>query len=144
MNPKHRHRARIIVLQSLFSSVFRHQAPNQIFEYLMKDQNTDKIDVEFAHKLIEGVNSQLSLLDEQITDHAPEWPIDKIAPIDRHVLEIGLFELLYMQEETPELVSINEAVELAKQFGNDNSSKFVNAVLSAVYEKSGAREKIKK
>jgi N utilization substance protein B len=88
-------------------------------------------DPEFITKLVKGVDGKQAELDATLQPVAPEWPIDQIARMDRVTLRIGLYELLY-QRDTPPKVVINEAVELAKSFGGDNSSKFVNGVLGTV------------
>jgi N utilization substance protein B len=82
---------------------------------------------------VKGVAAKASKLDEQLQPIAPGWPIDQIARIDRNVLRIGLYELLHTADTVPPKVVINEAVELAKAFGSDNSSKFVNGVLGTAY-----------
>jgi ADP-ribose pyrophosphatase YjhB (NUDIX family) len=89
-------------------------------------------------KLLDGVLQKQSELDLVIEKAAPEWPIDRIAPVDRNILRLGLYELLFAdRKEVPAKVAINEAIELAKQFGGDNSSRFVNGVLGAVYKEIG-------
>ena len=80
-----------------------------------------------------GVIAAQEDLDNRIRPLAPEWPIEQIARIDRNVLRLGLFELLYRKDQVPPKVAINEAVELAKAFGSDNSSKFINGVLGTAY-----------
>jgi N utilization substance protein B len=90
-------------------------------------------DTEFVRDLTQGVFKEMDKLDEELQPLAPEWPISTISAIDRNVLRIGLFELTRRQESVPPKVVINEAVELAKAFGSDNSSKFVNGVLGTAY-----------
>jgi len=90
---------------------------------------------EFVWKLIKEVVEHLPQIDKIIGKAAPEWPIEQITIIDRNVLRIGLYELLYEnKEEVPPKVAINEAIELAKTFGGENSGKFVNGVLGTVYK----------
>jgi len=90
---------------------------------------------EFIWKLINGVKKQLSQIDRIISQAAPEWPIEQISIVDRNILRIGLYELLYAdQKEVPPKVAINEAIELAKHFGGENSGKFVNGVLGTVFK----------
>ena len=84
--------------------------------------------------LLYGVVEKQVELDDKLQPMAPEWPISQIARIDRNVLRIGLFELLHMRETVPPKVAINEAVELAKAFGSDNSSKFINGVLGTAFK----------
>ncbi|MEK7076605.1 MAG: transcription antitermination factor NusB, partial [Patescibacteria group bacterium] len=89
---------------------------------------------EFAWKIMKGVVEHLHEIDKIIEKAAPEWPLDKIAIVDRNVLRIGLYELLYADhEEVPPKVAINEAVEVTKNFGGINSGKFVNGVLGNIY-----------
>jgi 8-oxo-dGTP pyrophosphatase MutT (NUDIX family) len=89
-------------------------------------------------KLLDGVMAKQPELDLVIEKAAPEWPIDRISPVDRNILRLGLYELLFAdRKEVPAKVAINEAIELAKQFGGDNSSRFINGVLGAVYKEIG-------
>jgi N utilization substance protein B len=98
----------------------------------------NKTDRPFMEKLLEGVLGKQGELDLVIEKAAPEWPIDRISPVDRNILRLGLFELLFAdRKEVPAKVAINEAIELAKQFGGENSSRFVNGVLGAVYKEIG-------
>jgi transcription antitermination protein NusB len=102
------------------------------------DRNLDRYekaieDKAFVHEIVEGVHQQTSELDAIIQPIAPEWPIEQIARVDRAILRIAVFELKNMQKVVPPKVAINEAVELAKAFGSDNSSKFVNGVLGTAY-----------
>ena len=90
-------------------------------------------DKSFVSDLVKGVIAQQPALDAKIQPIAPDWPIDQIARIDRTILRIGLYELLHLGAIVPPKVAINEAVELAKAFGSDNSSKFVNGVLGTAY-----------
>ena len=92
-------------------------------------------DTEFVYELSKGIVDNMKKLDEELRPLAPEWPIDTIAAIDRNVLRIGLFEL--ESRNVPPKVAINEAVELAKAFGSDNSSKFVNGVLGTAFKELG-------
>jgi N utilization substance protein B len=98
----------------------------------------NKTDRPFMEKLLDGILGKQSELDLVIEKAAPEWPIDRISPVDRNILRLGLFELLFADRaEVPAKVAINEAIELAKQFGGENSSRFVNGVLGAVYKEIG-------
>ena len=98
----------------------------------------NKSDTPFMAKLLDGVLGKQAELDQVIEKAAPEWPIDRIAPVDRNILRLGLYELLFSdRSEVPAKVAINEAIELAKQFGGENSSRFVNGVLGAVYKEIG-------
>ncbi|MDL2235035.1 transcription antitermination factor NusB [Christensenellaceae bacterium OttesenSCG-928-L17] len=138
-----RHLGRIVALQSLYEFEFREKAGDpdvQIDEIIAKNiAPYEKAlgDTEFVHDLTHGVAEVVSELDAELTPLAPEWPIDTIAAIDRNVLRIGLFELTRRSDTVPPKVAINEAVELAKAFGSDNSSKFVNGVLGTAFRNIG-------
>lgn len=90
-------------------------------------------DKDLEETLVKGTLENLSEVDEIITENAPQWPLDKIFKVDRVILEMSIYELLH-QKDTPEKVVIDEAIELAKEFGNDTSGKFVNGVLGTVLE----------
>jgi N utilization substance protein B len=92
---------------------------------------------DFARELVEGVSTHQERLDSLIACYAPEWPVDQIAIVDRNVLRISIYEIL-MREDTPTKVAINEAVELAKQFGSDSSGRFVNGVLGSLVARETA------
>ncbi len=132
-----RHLARSIVLQSLFEWDFYKKEPN--LKEILK-RNIEKFggnfnEVEFAESLVEGVVKHLQKIDEIIQQSAPERPLNQLGLVDRNVLRIGLFELLYGdKKEVPPKVAINEAIELGKTFGGESSGKFVNGVLGTVYK----------
>lgn len=134
-----RHLGRIISLQSLYEYEFRSKAGDttaDIDSIVVKNiEPYAKAlgDTEFVHDLTRGVQKEVEQLDAELQPLAPEWPISTISAIDRNVLRIGLFELTRRAETVPPKVVINEAVELAKAFGADNSSKFINGVLGTAY-----------
>lgn len=134
-----RHLGRIVALQSLYEYEFRTQVEDpsvdieEIFSRNIDRYKTQIDDVDFIRSLIRGVTDQLSSLDETLRPIAPEWPIEQIARVDRSILRLGLYELLHCGDHVPPKVAINEAVELAKSFGSDNSSKFINGVLGTAY-----------
>lgn len=136
-----RHLSRSIVLQALFEWDLNAIDKKDVIDIL--DRNIEefaqnKTDRPFMEKLLTGILSKQTELDLVISKAAPEWPIDRISPVDRNILRLGLFELLFSERsEVPAKVAINEAIELAKQFGGDNSSRFVNGVLGAVYKEIG-------
>jgi len=106
-----------------------------VVERNIKDFGPGLEDLEFIYKLAEGVQTHMPEIDKIIEKAAPEWPIAQISIIDRNVLRIGLFELLYAdKEEVPPKVAINEAIELAKTFAGTTSGKFINGVLGTVYK----------
>jgi len=132
-----RHLGRIIALQTLYEQELRHDANDQDFnlrEVLERNVARYKTmvdDVAFVEQLVEGISQHEAELDAKLQPVAPEWPIDQIARMDRIVLRMGLYEL-ENEADVPPKVVINEAVELAKAFGGDNSSKFVNGVLGTL------------
>ncbi len=133
-----RHLSRSIVMQSLYEWDFSGKKPEdlkKIVEKNIKEFGPGLEDKTFVWQLVNSVVSKLSDLDKIIEKAAPEWPIDQITIIDRNVLRIGLYELLYgNKEEVPPKVAINEAIELAKTFGGESSGKFINGVLGTVYK----------
>ena len=143
-----RHLARSIVLQSLYEWDFYGKQPDdleKIVEKNIKEFGGDLKEDEFIKKLSLGIKKHLNYLDKIIEKTAPEWPIEQIAMVDRNVLRIGLYELLYAdKKEVPPKVAINEAIELAKAFGGESSGKFVNGVLGTVYKQLQEQEKEKK
>ena len=139
-----RHLGRIISLQSLYEYEFRLKAGDATADIdAIVAKNIEPYakalgDTEFVYTLSKGVVDNIKKLDEELRPLAPEWPIDTIAAIDRNVLRIGLFEL--ESRNVPPKVAINEAVELAKAFGSDNSSKFINGVLGTAFKELGLGE----
>ncbi len=132
-----RHLARSIALQSLYEWDFSggKKDPKEIIEKNIDDAKDEIKDKEFIYSLVQGVISNIEELNKIISAAAPEWPLDKITTIDRNVLRIGLYELIYgNKEEVPPKVAINEAIELAKSFGGSSSGRFVNGVLGTVYK----------
>ncbi len=136
-----RHLSRSIVLQSLYEWDFGHKSQEEaldIFSRNAQEFAPGMGDFAFMDKLIKGVLGKQTELDTIITKAAPDWPLEKISPIDRNILRIGLYELLFAdRKEVPAKVAINEAIELAKNYGGDTSSKFVNGVLGAIYKEIG-------
>lgn len=139
-----RHLGRIISLQSLYEYEFRIKAGdatadiNTIVAKNIQPYSKALGDTEFVYELSKGVVENTKKLDEELRPLAPEWPIDTIAAIDRNVLRIGLYEL--EARNVPPKVAINEAVELAKAFGSDNSSRFINGVLGTAFKELGLGE----
>lgn len=135
-----RHLGRIIALQTLYEQDFRREAGDADFnlsEVLKRniDRYRDMVDdTAFIKQLVTGVTKDEAKLDAELQPIAPEWPIDQIARMDRIILHIGLYELTEEKDVPPKVV-INEAVELAKGFGGENSSKFVNGVLGTALRK---------
>jgi len=133
-----RHLSRSIVMQSLYEWDFSGKK-KEVLEKIV-EKNIDEFgpgleNKDFIWELIKGVISKISDIDKIIEKAAPEWPLDQITIIDRNVLRIGLYELLYgNKEDVPPKVAINEAIELAKTFGGESSGKFINGVLGTVFK----------
>jgi N utilization substance protein B len=136
-----RHLSRSVVLQTLFEWDFRNCNKEAALEALPRNAGefaSGAGDLPFMEELLGGVIDRRSDLDLVIEKAAPEWPLDRIALVDRNVLRLGLYELLFAdREKVPAKVAINEAIELAKNFGGENSGRFVNGVLGAVYKELG-------
>lgn len=136
-----RHLARSIVLQTLYERDFRGLPKKEAGSLLtrnIREFAPDLSDSEFLRDLLENVLARQADLDRIIEKAAPDWPIARISTVDRNVLRLGLYELLFAdKKEVPAKVAINEAIELAKTFGGENSGKFVNGVLGSVYKELG-------
>ncbi|MCH7883157.1 transcription antitermination factor NusB [Patescibacteria group bacterium] len=136
-----RHLSRSIAMQSLFEWDFSGRDNSKVeavFKRNLKEFAQGLEDDGFTKRLITGVLKKIEKIDNIIEKAAPEWPIDQIALVDRNVLRIGLYELLFGDsKEVPPKVAINEAIELAKSFGGDSSGRFVNGVLGTVYREIG-------
>lgn len=141
-----RHLGRVIVLQSLYEYELRTLASDpevdldRIVAKNIEPYEKALGDTEFVYNLARKVSENFETLDKTLQPMAPEWPIDSIAAIDRNILRMGLYELSECRDKIPPKVAINEAVELAKAFGSDNSSKFINGVLGTAYKKLGITE----
>ncbi len=132
-----RHLSRSIALQSLYEWDFfgkKEEGLKRITERNIAEFGPGLKEEDFIWSLIDGVLGNIDRLDEIIGIAAPEWPVDQVAMVDRNILRIGLFELLFAnKEEVPPKVAINEAIELAKSFGGESSGRFVNGVLGTVF-----------
>lgn len=130
-----RHLSRTIAMQSLFEWDFKQQKEDlkAIIQNNIKEFAHNLDDPAFVYALAEGVAGKVSEIDEIIVKNAPEWPLDQITLVDRNVLRVGIYELLFLKEVPPK-VAINEAVELAKTFGGESSGKFLNGVLGTLYK----------
>ena len=136
-----RHLARSVVLQTLFEWDTSNAAAADAAAILSRniaEFGGDDSDKSFMETLLSGAIAKKEDLDLVITKAAPEWPLERIAPVDRNILRLGLYELLFADRaQVPAKVAINEAIELAKTFGGDSSGRFVNGVLGAVYKELG-------
>lgn len=135
-----RHLGRIVAMQTLYEFDFRSSDDDAITLSPILQRNLDEFrssidDTNFVEDVVEGVHSNEAKIDSVIAPAAPEWPVDQIAKIDKIILRIGVYELI-IKRDVPPKVAINEAVELAKTFGGENSSKFVNGVLGTIYRNS--------
>jgi transcription antitermination protein NusB len=140
-----RHLARTIAVQTLYQWDFNDRKEN-IDDILKNDKESfapDFDDGGFIEHLTHGVVNNQTEIDGMIIKYAPEWPLEQITIIDRNVLRLGIFELKY-DPNIPAKVAINEAIELAKNFGGESSGKFVNGVLGAVFKEIGEKEIDKK
>ena len=125
-----RRQSRTAALQSLFAADVRGIWNDPPLEWLDEDEDLPESSVEFAEELLRGVSRSHLGLDNVITRYAPAWPVSQLSVIDRNILRIALFELIYTPG-TPRKTAINEAVELAKIFGSESSARFVNGVLGS-------------
>jgi len=126
-----RRRARIIALQALYEIDASGHETAKVTEGLLQNAKLSDENTQFSRELIEGVIKNIGPIDEEIKKHAPAWPLHQVPFIDRNILRLAIFEIL-LDNKTPVKVAIDEAVELAKAFGSDNSAKFVNGVLGAI------------
>src|SRR3989338_11385984 len=139
-----RHLGRIVALQTLYEQDFRLECGDKKFvlaEVLKRNiERYEKTiaDQDFVKRLVQGIDKKTAQLDKKIQPLAPELPLEQIARMDRMVLRMGAYELLF-EPKTPPKVAINEAVELAKSFGGDNSSKFINGVLGSLLRQKDAK-----
>lgn len=133
-----RHLGRIVALQSLYEYEVRTTVNDSVEIDKLVERNLERYeseieDTKFVNNLVSGVVGKITELDELLRPLAPEWPLEQIARIDHSILRLSLYELVYTPTAVPPKVAINEAVELAKAFGSDNSSKFINGVLGTAY-----------
>jgi len=137
----HRHLARSLVMQSLFAFDYNPDSIKEaldVLRYNATEFAPGMSDTKFIEELLGGILKKRTIIDDVIVKAAPEWPLNKINAVDRNVLRLGLYELLFGDyEQVPPKVAINEAIELAKNFGGESSGRFVNGVLGAVYKEIG-------
>lgn len=135
-----RHQARIAALQTLFESEFAANNPQQILDRTLLSKEIKGDTAAFTTELVNGVMVNQAFLDDTIRRFALAFPLEQVAALDRNILRLALFEILIYQK-VPAKVAINEAVELAKQFGSEASPKFVNGVLGSVIAESQGQHK---
>lgn len=126
-----RRKARTIALQTLYEGDIAGHDPRAVLDRLLQDQALHKDTVDYATRLVRGIVEHRPNIDGVISQTAPAWPLEQLAVVDRNILRIAIFEIL-IDNKVPVRAAINEAVELAKAFGSDNSPKFVNGVLGSV------------
>ncbi len=130
----YRHLARTCVMQTLFSIEFRKDDAKKVLSRILEEFAPKLTEQEFAYDTLGGVLKNKAKIKKIIQKFAPQWPVEKIARIDRAILEIGIYEIAFT-EDIPPVVAINESIEIAKHYGDDNSPKFINGVLSSVMKK---------
>jgi N utilization substance protein B len=135
-----RHLGRIVAMQTLYEHDFRGGETAGLDLPPILERNLDEFrssidDTNFVEDVVDGVHKNQGAIDGIIGPAAPEWPVEQIAKIDKIILRIGVYELM-IKRDVPPKVAINEAVELAKTFGGENSSKFINGVLGTIYRNS--------
>jgi N utilization substance protein B len=126
-----RHKARTIALQALYEVDAVVRQPETVTERLLAEAGLSAENSDFVRELVNGTIQNREKIDQNIHKYAPAWPVDQIAIIDRNILRLAIFEILF-DNKVPVKVAVSEAVELAKTFGSEKSSKFVNGVLGAV------------
>ena len=139
-----RHLSRQVAMQILYEWDFKKKNKKALAAITQRniDNFSKSVDPEFIQSIIDGVLKQLKIIDGLVEKAAPEWPLEQIAGVDRNILRIGIFELLFQnQDEVPPKVAINEAIELAKAYGGQASGKFVNGVLGTIYREMGEPRK---
>ena len=130
---KSRTKARGFALQVLYEYDLTGHPVGEIFESRLSEEELDERIQEFSREIVIGIVPIIDRLDSIVAEHAPEWPMDQVAVIDRNILRIALWEFA-VSEITPIKVAINEAIELAKIYGSDSSSRFVNGVLGSLVD----------
>jgi N utilization substance protein B len=128
-----RRKARVVALQTLYEFDSVSHDPLRVLDRLMDESGLPASAREFARDLVDGVVENREELDRIITEYAPSWPISQIAEVDRNVLRLAIYELMFSREAPPK-AAINEAVELARAFGSESSRRFVNGVLGSVMQ----------
>lgn len=133
-----RHKARIVALETLYETDLAHHQPGEVLQRRSVSLEDSPV-AAYARELLAGVLQHRGELDAIIQARASAWPVEQMAAIDRNILRLGLYESLYKRDTVPLKVAINEAVELAKQYGSDSSPKFVNGVLGSAVGQDGGK-----
>ena len=135
-----RHQARVAALQTLYEVDIARHDPDEALARNAESLRLSPEALDYAEELMRGTLARLEEIDAAIAAAAPEWPLSQMARIDKNTLRLAIYEILY-NTAVPAKAAINEAVELAKQFGGDASSRFVNGVLGAIYTTSQLSER---
>ncbi len=135
-----RRAARSMALQVLYEVDTTGHEPGEVLDRHVGEGDLAPEAIEYARALVSGVLHHLPTIDGLIQRAAPAWPFEQMARIDRNIIRIALFEALYQSERLPFKIAVNEAVELAKQYGSDSSSRFVNGVVGKIVSEETARE----
>lgn len=128
---RRRHLSRIAVMQVLFE-LEKHSGADAAKALGLNIQELGEVDIPFAQEVLEGVLGKRQELQQEVQNRAPQWPLDRMDPISRCVLLVGAYELLYRPKDAPPAVVMNEAIEVAKEYGSEEGAKFVNGVLNAI------------
>ena len=131
-----RRQSRVLALQSLYEADVTPHSSAEILARIRAEGTTAPETLQYASDLVNGVRANRSTIDARIAEAAPAFPVDQLPTIDRNVLRLAIFELLH-GPDVPPRAAINEAVEIAKDFGGDGSGRFVNGVLGAIFERLG-------
>lgn len=127
-----RRTAREKALQALFQIDISEADPKEAIHHVLEEERGD----DYLSTLVSGVVEHKGEIDEMIKEHLEKWTIERIAPVDRNLLRLAVYELVYMKEEVPANVVIDEAIEIAKVFGDEHASRFVNGVLSKIKQQT--------
>jgi N utilization substance protein B len=134
---RQRRRGRDVAFKTLYEVDISGHRPGDVLIRLAEELKIDPIVVRYASALVSGVMAHRGDIDARIARYAPQWPVNQMAAIDRNLLRVGIYEAVYNSTTIPVGVAINEAVELAKLYGSDNSSRFVNGVLGRIVDDEG-------
>ncbi len=126
-----RRKARTLAFMALYEADVAGHDPRRVLERLLAEEPLDEANARFAHDLVAGVQAHRAEIDRLIQRKAPAWPLEQLSPVDRNLLRLAIYEVLF-DNRVPVRAAINEAVELAKKFGSDSSPRFVNGVLGSV------------
>ncbi len=134
-----RRQSREAALQTVFQVDVGKADPEYALNYLARDSGIKKEDIDFARQLVMGTLENLAEIDRIIATYSKDWQLDRLAKVDRNIMRLAVYEIIY-REDIPASVSVNEAVELAKIFGGEDSGKFVNGILGRVVAMPGIAE----